>query len=89
MFDSVLSTLKERDEKVLKLLKKTSDNYAVYSYLKQGKTLTASEAIQMGLSYDLKSRISDLKKKGAIIRATKPEGKRHHVYALEFGDVHE
>lgn len=83
---SVLLTFKERDDQVLKIMKKTSDNYAVYTYLKYEGPLTAYQAITSGISFDLKSRIADLQKYGAIIDSKRAEGKRHHIYTLNKED---
>lgn len=43
----------------------------VLAYLQSGKSLTCLEAIQLGLTHNLKSRISDLKKSGYNIKSEK------------------
>lgn len=55
----------------IKTFRTDSQNAKILEYLNSGKTLTCLEAIQIGLSHNLKSRISDLNKAGYNIKSKK------------------
>ena len=60
-----------------------SENAEILKYLKTGNKLTCLKAIRLGLSHNLRSRISDLDKNHCIsrqyINVTKRGGKRANV----------
>ena len=53
----------------IKSFKQNSQNSKILEYLKTGASLTCLEAAQMGFGYNLRSRISDLKRFGCIIES--------------------
>ena len=57
---------------VLKTFRTNSQNARVLAYLQDGNSLTCLEAMQLGLTHNLKSRISDFKKAGVKINVDYP-----------------
>ena len=49
--------------------KQSTQNYQVLEYLKTGKTLTCLEAMQFGLTHNLRSRVADLKRAGYDVKS--------------------
>jgi hypothetical protein len=48
----------------IKSFKQNSQNSKILEYLKTGASLTCLEAAQMGFGYNMRSRVSDLKRAG-------------------------
>lgn len=53
---------------IIKTFKTTSQNYKVLEYLKQGNSLTCLDALRLGFTHNLRSRIADLKRAGYQIK---------------------
>ena len=54
----------------IKSFKQNSQNAKILEYLKSGNTLTCLEAMQLGFSHNLRSRVSDLKRAGYDVIST-------------------
>ncbi len=48
----------------IKSFKQNSQNAKILEYLKLGNTLTCLQAMQLGFSHNLRSRVADLKRAG-------------------------
>ena len=48
----------------IKSFKQNSQNARILEYLKLGNTLTCLQAMQLGFSHNLRSRVADLKRAG-------------------------
>lgn len=55
----------------IKSFKTDSQNSKILAYLQTGKSLTCLEAMQMGLTHNLRSRISNLREAGYTINSVK------------------
>ena len=66
----------------IKSFKQNSQNSKILEYLKSGATLTCLEAVKMGLSHNLRSRISDLKRAGYDVTSRLIDTK--HSYIAEY-----
>jgi len=71
---------------ILKKLKKGSGNYRVYEYLLSGGDLTVASARELGLTNDLRSRISDLRNRYGVenIESVEVEGETGAKYRKHF-----
>ena len=70
---------------IIKTPNTNSQNYKVLEYLKDGNTLTCLEAMQMGFTHNLRSRIADLKRMGYDIQVQHQRTKHSYiaVYSLD------
>jgi len=69
----------------LKSFKTDSQNSRILAYLQTGKSLTCLEAAQMGMGYNLRSRISNLRDAGHAIKSVKVPTNGSYIaeYSLE------
>jgi len=56
---------------IINNFKQNTQNYKVLEHLKTGKPLTCLEAMQLGLTHNLRSRVADLKRAGYDIVSKK------------------
>ncbi|MDD3443178.1 MAG: helix-turn-helix domain-containing protein [Sulfurimonas denitrificans] len=69
----------------IKSFKTDSQNAKILAYLQTGKSLTCLEAMQMGLTHNLRSRISNLRDAGYNISSVKIPTNSSYIaeYSLE------
>ena len=68
-----------------KTFKTKTQNFKVLEYLKSGASLSCLDAIKLGLTHNLRSRIADLKRAGYDIevKQVSHNGGYHAEYRLE------
>ncbi|MCW8932194.1 MAG: helix-turn-helix domain-containing protein [Gammaproteobacteria bacterium] len=69
----------------IKSFKTDSQNSKILAYLQTGASLTCLEAMQMGLTHNLRSRISNLREAGHAIKSVKVPTNSSYIaeYSLE------
>ena len=69
----------------IKSFKHDSQNFKILKYLKTGASLTCLQAAQMGFGYNLRSRVSDLKRAGYDIKSEQVPTNGSYIaeYSLE------